>query len=175
MCLKDRKRIVCGLSSCRGGDSTYYRLFYSGVTLVVDGSDPDLTRDILESEMYHTIDRNGAHVKFWENLGSYGPAWGMIGTLLGLINMMADLEDVSTVGPAMSLALFTTLYGSILANWICIPLARKIEKNGERKQLVMEICIEGVLSIQAGENVRIIEEKLRSVAEAASSKAQSET
>lgn len=134
--------------------------------LIIDGSDPDLTRDILESELYHTEDRNKAHVTFWETLGSYGPAWGMIGTLLGLINMMAAMgDDIAAVGPAMSLALLTTLYGSILANWICAPVARKLEKNGARESLFMEIIIEGVLSIQAGENVRMIEEKLRSVAE----------
>lgn len=98
-------------------DTISFEYLKKGIMLVADGSDPELIKDILESEMIHTYDRNKRHVKFWENLGSYGPAWGMIGTLLGLIDMMRNMGgDTSAVGSAMSLALLTTLYGSILAN-----------------------------------------------------------
>lgn len=135
-----------------------------GVLLMTDGSDPALVRDILETEAERT-DEEGRHcVKFWQDLGAFGPAWGMIGTLLGLINMMRDMgSDPAGIGAGMSLALITTLYGSILANWICIPVARKLEKCNDANLLLMQICIEGVLSIQAGENPRIIKEKLNAV------------
>mgnify|MGYP001027434414 FL=1 len=91
-----------------------------------------------------------------------GPAWGMIGTLIGLINMLKALDDPSAIGPAMAVALITTLYGSLLANWICAPVASKLKKKNADEMLVKEIEIEGLLSIQAGENPRVIEEKLKS-------------
>ena len=91
-----------------------------------------------------------------------GPAWGMIGTLIGLINMLADLSDVSSVGPAMAVALVTTFYGSVLANWICGPVATKLKSNSGSEIAMKEVMVEGLLSIQAGENPRVIEEKLKS-------------
>lgn len=136
------------------------------ITLIVDGSDPELVRDIMESEMFHKEERNRKNINFWQDLGAYGPAWGMLGTLLGLIDMMKSMgTDVSSIGAGMSLALITTLYGSMLANWICIPIARKLEKCNSEEMLIMEVCTEGVLSIQAGENTRIIREKIKSVIE----------
>jgi len=136
------------------------------IMFVVDGSDPELVRDILESEMVHTEERNRKNIRFWQDLGGYGPAWGMIGTLLGLIEMMRSMgANVETIGAGMSLALITTLYGSILANWICIPIGRKLEKSSSKELLIMEVVTEGVLSIQAGENTRIIREKIRAVIE----------
>jgi chemotaxis protein MotA len=91
-----------------------------------------------------------------------GPAWGMIGTLIGLINMLQNMSDPTTVGPNMSVALITTLYGSMLANWIATPVFTKLKSNNEAEVMVKEIMIEGLLSIQAGENPRVIEEKLKS-------------
>lgn len=137
-----------------------------GIRLIVDGSDPELVKDILENEMIHKSDRTKKRIRFWEDLGSYAPAWGMIGTLLGLISMMKTMgSNPEAIGEGMSLALITTLYGSIIANWICIPTARKIEKNSLAEELVMELTIEGVLSIQAGENVRVIREKMQAILE----------
>ena len=99
-------------------------------------------------------------------MGSYAPAWGMVGTLLGLINMMRSMgADAGAIGAGMALSLITTLYGSLIANWICIPISRKLEKNGEQESIVMEVIIEGVLSIQAGENPRVIKEKIKSILE----------
>ena len=91
-----------------------------------------------------------------------GPAWGMIGTLIGLILMLQNMSDASAIGPAMSVALITTLYGSILANWICSPVANKLKAYNADEIMLKEIMIEGLLSIQAGENPRVIEEKLKS-------------
>ena len=91
-----------------------------------------------------------------------GPAWGMIGTLIGLINMLRDLSDFASIGPNMAVALVTTFYGSVLANWICSPVATKLKTKNAEEMMMKEIEIEGLLSIQAGENPRVIEEKLKS-------------
>ncbi len=133
-----------------------------GVLLIVDGTDPELVRSILETELVCIEQRHKEVIGFWETLGAMGPAWGMIGTLIGLINMLADLSDVSSVGPAMAVALVTTFYGSVLANWICGPVATKLKSNSGSEIAMKEVMVEGLLSIQAGENPRVIEEKLKS-------------
>lgn len=133
-----------------------------GVLLIVDGTDPELVRSILETELTCIEDRHKGVISFWENLGSMGPAWGMIGTLIGLINMLKNMSDASSVGPSMAVALVTTFYGSILANWICAPVANKLKANNSTEIMLKEVMVEGLLSIQAGENPRVIEEKLKS-------------
>ena len=133
-----------------------------GVMLIVDGTDPELVRSILEAELINTDTRHQENISFWKNLGARGPAWGMIGTLIGLINMLKDLSDPDSIGPNMAVALITTLYGSVLANWICTPVANKLTKQNDVEIKLKEVMIEGILSIQAGENPRVIEEKLKS-------------
>lgn len=133
-----------------------------GIMLVVDGTDPDLVRAIMESEMEGISGRHKEGIGFWDNLAAMGPAWGMIGTLIGLINMLKNLNDPSSLGPAMAVALVTTFYGSLLANWICAPVSAKLKLKDAQEYAVKGIEVEGLLSIQAGENPRIIEEKLKS-------------
>ena len=133
-----------------------------GILLVVDGTDPDLVRSIMETELISVEGRHKNLIGFWEALGSMGPAWGMIGTLVGLVNMLYNMEDAAAIGPAMAVALITTLYGSLLANWICTPVANKLKQDNASECMQKEIMIEGLLSIQAGENPRVIEEKLKS-------------
>ena len=133
-----------------------------GILLIVDGTDPELVRAIMETELVSVEGRHKDKIGFWENLGAMGPAWGMIGTLIGLINMLKKMDDPSAIGPSMAVALITTLYGSILANWICAPVASKLKSKNADEMMVKEIEIEGLLSIQAGENPRVIEEKLKS-------------
>lgn len=133
-----------------------------GILLVVDGTDPELVRGIMETELVCTEERHKQNIGFWDALGAMGPAWGMIGTLIGLINMLQDMDDPSSIGPSMAVALITTLYGSLLANWICAPVAAKLKRNSSEEITMKEIMIEGLLSIQAGENPRVIEEKLKS-------------
>ena len=133
-----------------------------GVLLVVDGTDPDLVRGILETEMECIDTRHKSLVGFWETMGSMGPAWGMIGTLVGLVNMLNNMSDASSIGPSMAVALITTLYGSLLANWICAPTAAKLKADNAVEMMQKQVMIEGLLSIQAGENPRVIEEKLKS-------------
>ncbi|MDY6324310.1 MAG: motility protein A [Catonella sp.] len=133
-----------------------------GILLIVDGTDPELVRSILETEISCIEDRHKAKAAFWDNLGLSGPAWGMIGTLIGLINMLKNLSDPSSIGPSMSVALITTFYGSILANWLCTPVASKLKANSAEEIALKTVQVEGILSIQAGENPRVIEEKLKS-------------
>ena len=133
-----------------------------GILLIVDGTDPELVRGIMETELVSTDERHKKKIQFWSDLGAMGPAWGMIGTLIGLILMLQNMSDASTIGPSMSVALITTFYGSVLANWICTPTSSKLKVNNDQEIMVKEIMIEGLLSIQAGENPRVIEEKLKS-------------
>lgn len=133
-----------------------------GILLIVDGTDPELVRGIMDTEMLSIDSRHKAKIGFWGTLGSMGPAWGMIGTLIGLINMLQMMDDPSAIGPSMAVALITTMYGSILANWLCTPVANKLKLKNDDEMTSKEIMIEGLLSIQAGENPRVIEEKLKS-------------
>ncbi len=133
-----------------------------GILLIVDGTDPELVRAILETELSSIDGRHKSKIGFWQDIASMGPAWGMIGTLIGLIMMLQKLSDPSSIGPSMAVALITTLYGSLLANWIATPVATKLKNNNDEEAMVKEIMIEGLLSIQAGENPRVIEEKLKS-------------
>jgi len=133
-----------------------------GVMLIVDGTDPELVRSILEAELINVDARHQENIGFWKNVGAMGPAWGMIGTLIGLINMLKDLSDPDSIGPNMAVALVTTFYGSVIANWISTPVANKLTKQNNVEIKLKEVMIEGILSIQAGENPRVIEEKLKS-------------
>ena len=133
-----------------------------GIMLIVDGTDPELVRNIMQTELDAVDARHNEKIGFWANWGGMGPAWGMIGTLIGLINMLKRLDDPSSIGPNMAVALVTTMYGSLLANWISIPIATKLRAINAREIMEKEVICEGILSIQAGENPRVIEEKLKS-------------
>lgn len=133
-----------------------------GILLIVDGTDPELVRGIMDTELGSIDARHKKRIGFWEALGAMGPAWGMIGTLIGLVDMLYHMDDPSTLGPAMAVALITTLYGSLLANWICTPVSNKLKADNAIEMQQKEVMIEGLLSIQAGENPRVIEEKLKS-------------
>ncbi len=133
-----------------------------GILLIVDGTDPELVRNILETELVNIDTRHQANVGFWKNVGAMGPAWGMIGTLIGLVLMLKDLSDPDSIGPNMATALITTFYGSVLANWVCTPVFTKLSAYNDAEIMMKEVMIEGLLSIQAGENPRVIEEKLKS-------------
>ena len=133
-----------------------------GIMLIVDGTDQELVTSILDTELSSIERRHNKVISFWDGLAAMGPAWGMIGTLIGLINMLKLLDDLSSIGPNMAVALVTTMYGSLLANWISIPIATKLRAINAREIMEKEVICEGILSIQAGENPRVIEEKLKS-------------
>lgn len=131
-----------------------------GLMLIVDGTDPDLVRNLLETELDFIEDRHKTGAEMLEMVAALAPAFGMIGTLVGLIAMLQSLDDPSTLGPQMSVALVTTLYGSIVANMFFTPMANKLKIRSSNEMLERQIELEGLLSIQSGENPRIIEEKL---------------
>ena len=131
-----------------------------GIKLVVDGTDPELLRSILKTDLAYMRERHKVGQRIFKGMGSFAPAFGMIGTLIGLVKMLRTLNDPEKIGPAMAVALITTLYGAVLANLIFIPIANKLEGRTNEQALIMELIIEGVLSILAGENPRVIREKL---------------
>ena len=130
--------------------------------LVVDGTDPDLLKNMMEIEMELIEDDLVAQKAVLDSAGAFAPAYGMIGTLIGLIAMLKSLNNPETLGPGMSVALITTMYGSVIANGIFLPMAEKIGRRAAKILLEKRLILEGVLSIQAGENPRVLEEKLKS-------------
>ena len=132
----------------------------NGLRLVVDGTDGNVIRAIMENELSQIESRHMGWISLVTAWGGYAPGFGMIGTVLGLIGMLNNLEDKSSLGPNMAVALVTTLYGALLANWILGPIANKLADHNSREAQVKEMIIEGVLSIQAGDNPRILAMKL---------------
>lgn len=131
-----------------------------GIMLIVDGADTELVKNILETEITFIQERHGQGQAIILSMASYAPAYGMIGTLIGLINMLKDLDDMDSLGPGMATALITTFYGVLLANLVFTPIAKKLKAQSENETLQKELYMEGLLSIQDGENPRIIKDKL---------------
>ncbi len=131
-----------------------------GVMLIVDGADPELVKDIMQAEIYFIQERHAQSQAVIDSMASYAPAYGMVGTLIGLINMLKNLEDSSTLGPSMAVALVTTFYGVVLANLIFTPISKKLKLQTAAEARQKELLLEGLLSIQDGENPRIIRDKL---------------
>lgn len=132
----------------------------SGLRMVVDGTDGNVIRAILENEMSQTEARHMVYINLLNAWAGYAPGFGMLGTVLGLIGMLRNLEDKSSLGPNMAVALITTLYGSMLANWLFGPMAMKLVSQNAEEMKAKEMVLEGVLSIQAGDNPRILAMKL---------------
>ena len=133
-----------------------------GIMLIVDGSDPELVRSIMETELDFIRERHAHGRAVIDSMAAYSPAFGMIGTLIGLINMLTKLDDPGALGPGMATALITTFYGVLLANMLFNPISKKLKIIGDYEYLSKELILEGLLSIQDGENPRIIREKLNS-------------
>ena len=139
-----------------------YAFLEKSVGLGVDGLEPDQIRSILETDLRFMVGRHRRGQEILEGMGAAAPAFGMIGTLIGLVQMLASMEDPSTIGPAMAVALLTTLYGALLANVICLPLADKLKVRSQEEALNMMVCLEGVLGMVSGENPNQISLKLKS-------------
>jgi chemotaxis protein MotA len=133
-----------------------------GVQLAADGTEPELMRTILGTEISYQQERHDLGQGIFSTMGTYAPAFGMIGTLIGLVLMLANMEDPSTIGPAMAVALRTTFYGALLANLFFLPIAGKLKTRSSQEVMLKELVLEGVLSIQSGDNPRIVEQKLAS-------------
>ena len=128
--------------------------------LVVDSIDAEKVHQILDDELNYIEERHVSDIEFYQKGGAYAPAFGMIGTLIGLVNMLQQMSDPDSIGPAMAVALLTTLYGSMLANIFFIPIANKLKIRHDEEMVCKLIVADGVRAIQAGENPRFIEEKL---------------
>lgn len=131
-----------------------------GVRLAVDGTEPDLIMDILETELQFIEQRHKAGQDIINRMGDAAPAFGMIGTLVGLIIMLRAMDDPSAIGPGMAMALLTTLYGAILAQVLFIPVGAKLKTYSDNELLGKKMIIEGIMAIQQGDNPRIVEHKL---------------
>lgn len=131
-----------------------------GILLAVDGIEPDVINDIMNAEITAMEERHYQGRQIVEKSGEYAPAWGMIGTLVGLVLMLGNLSDPATLGPNMAVALITTLYGVVLANLVFIPMASKLEIKTNEEVFIKQIIVEGVIGVQSGQNPRILEEKL---------------
>ncbi|MGM0471500.1 MAG: motility protein A [Bacillota bacterium] len=132
-----------------------------GIQLIVDGTDSKLVRSILETELSFLEERHRTSKGIFDTMAELSPAFGMMGTLIGLIQMLSELDSPDNLGGGLATALITTFYGTFMANVIFIPMANKLNVKSEEEILVKEVMIEGILSIQAGENPRIVEEKLK--------------
>jgi chemotaxis protein MotA len=136
-------------------------LVRTGIQLAVDGSSPVVVEEILRTEVESIASRHREGRNMMEQLSRYAPAYGMIGTLLGLIMMLHDMSDPSGIGAGMAIALITTLYGAVVANVFFGPFAEKLGMISRSEMIGFEIAIRGVLAIQSGESPRAIDQKLR--------------
>jgi len=130
------------------------------IGMAVDGTDPELIESILESEVENEVARHQQGKALLDAYAKYAPAFGMIGTLLGLVAMLQNMDDPSKIGPGMAVALLTTLYGALIANLVCLPMADKLALRAGEEAFTKAIIIRGVMSIQQGDNPRIVEQKL---------------
>jgi len=133
----------------------------SGINLAVDGTEPEYIHDIMTTEIDNIAERHKNGAAIMEAMGTYAPAFGMIGTLIGLIIMLRNMQDPSTIGGGMATALITTFYGAVLANLVFMPIAGKLRLRSAHELLLKELCIQGIMAIQSGDNPRIVESKLK--------------
>ena len=131
-----------------------------GVQMAVDGTRPEVMEDILRTELDAVATRHRDGKGLLDCMGRFAPAFGMIGTLMGLIIMLGDMSDPSKIGQGMAVALLTTLYGAIASNVVFLPFAEKLGFTNKQELLAMEIIVRGIMAIQSGENPRVIEQKL---------------
>jgi chemotaxis protein MotA len=148
-----------GMIALEGQDITN-KFMASGIRMLVDGSEPSMIRATLEREMDMIKKRNTEGMAFIASVQDIAPAMGMIGTLVGLVIMLGNMSDPKSIGPAMAIALLTTLYGAIIANVMCIPLNQKLAKLDLAESLNHELIIEGVMFIQSGANPRMLPDLL---------------
>lgn len=136
--------------------------FERGMQMAIDGTAPELIKDMLSVEITFMEDRHALGQSILIAMGTYAPAFGMIGTLIGLVQMLSVMSDPSRIGYGMAVAILTTLYGALLANLLFLPAAGKLRVRTANEVLDKEIMIEGIISIQSGDNPRVVEQKLKS-------------
>jgi len=154
---KARNEGMLALENVRCG----YDYLQKGITLAVDGLDQEEIKAILTNDLQGMVNRHKRGREILEGMGQAAPAFGMIGTLIGLVQMLSDMADPSSIGPGMAIALLTTLYGALIANVICLPLADKLKIRSREEVMAMSICFEGVLCLVQGDNPNAIDQKLK--------------
>ncbi len=133
-----------------------------GLQMGVDGNSAEIIEAVLEQDIDSMQERHATGQAVFQAIGNYAPAFGMIGTLIGLIQMLRNLEDPSTIGQGMAVALLTTMYGAMVANMIALPIAGKLEQRSKEEVSMRRMVLQGILSIQQGDSPRVAQEKLRS-------------
>ncbi len=131
-----------------------------GLSMAVDGNEPDTIRDLLEIDMDQTSERHKSNSQIFAQMGGFSGAMGMIGTLIGLVAMLLNMADPSAIGPSMAVALLTTMYGAMIGNIVGAPVANILEIRDSDEVLAKTLILEGIMAIQAGDNPRTLESKL---------------
>ncbi|HAL86976.1 MAG TPA: motility protein A [Deferribacteraceae bacterium] len=156
--VKARRDGILSLESAE--DEVSDEFLKKGIRLAVDGTEPEVIKTILETELEYMQERHKEGAAIFTAIADFAPAMGMIGTLVGLVAMLQSLSDPSAIGPAMAVALITTFYGSIIMNMFAAPISGKLKVRSGEEVLQRQIMIGGIMAIQAGDNPRIVEQKL---------------
>lgn len=141
-------------------EGDYDPFLAQGLRMAIDGQDPAVIEAALVQEVETIIERHSGGKALFDNIGKYAPAFGMIGTLIGLVIMLQNMSDADSLGPAMAVALLTTFYGSLVANLFALPIADKLALRSSQEVAAKLLIVRGVMSIQAGDNPRIVQQKL---------------
>lgn len=152
-----RDGILALEDTLRGVDDKF---IVTGIQMAIDGTDPEVIEQILLGEWDAVAERHADGKALFANIGKYAPAFGMIGTLVGLVIMLKSMHDPSRIGDGMAMALLTTLYGALVANLFALPMADKLALRSKDELLLKSIVIKGVMAIQSGDNPRVVEQKL---------------
>lgn len=155
---KARKEGILSLQSVMNDIDDEF--FLKGLQMAVDGQEPEALKEMLEREIEYVMERHDKGAEIFSTFGAYSPAMGMIGTLIGLVQMLQTMDDPSTIGPAMAVALLTTFYGAIIANVIAIPISGKLKLRSASEVLNKTLVTEGMKAILEGENPRLMEQRL---------------
>jgi chemotaxis protein MotA len=155
---KARKEGILALQGAMEGVDDEFLV--KAMQMAVDGQEPETLKSMLNTEIEYIQQRHDKGAQIFLSIGAYAPAMGMVGTLIGLVQMLQTMDDPAAIGPAMAVALLTTFYGAVIANIFCIPMAGKLKTRSQSEVLSKLLIIEGMQSILSGENPRIMEQKL---------------
>ena len=136
--------------------------FVKGMTLMIDGIEPAKLSELLNTEVEYIEERHRLGAEIFMTMGNFAPAMGMIGTLIGLVKMLMQMDDPSSIGPSMAVALITTFYGVILANLVFLPISGKLKTRSAKELAMKQLVMSGILSVQSGDNPRMLEQRLHS-------------
>jgi len=146
-----------------------------GIQMAIDGMESNSIEEVLSTEIEYVEERHRTGAEIFTTMGTFAPAVGMLGTIIGLVQMLMQMEDPSQIGAPMAVALLTTFYGTLMANLLFLPIAGKLKTRSKKEILLKQLVLEGVISIQSGDNHRIVEQKLKAFVAPKTRKIQEET